>query len=298
MNYPSEKMNSKSFPIYGCLTSIKLSTPEVNIIEGINFRQTYVSTFGTTMMAFKPAPPNSSHPTPWTTVPFGFNFIANVEVEIYSTDFISKVSPKIGLWLVAALLRLQVPTPVRLHVLSHVPFHKIINNETEANIAIFETSLTHLALHEHPPITLSDEDLGWLHHMLPISSKLISDHRFFESFSIYEQAQWSSSFEGAMIMLWTSIEILFGLSKHSYKTKNIVERLSKYVGKDQKHCEEIASNIKSLYYKRGSTVHAGNNIDPIDLSKTIALVKVAFRRVLIDGKLPSVDKSEHFWQAN
>src|SRR5208282_5031831 len=110
-----EPWNPSKTPIYGCLTGIELPNDSVNILPGIALKRVYVDTFGTTTMAFAPPPTSKSpHPAPWAAVRGGFSFEGRVQVELTDISACDGLTPSVAVWLVAALLRLRISTPIRL----------------------------------------------------------------------------------------------------------------------------------------------------------------------------------------
>jgi hypothetical protein len=135
-------------------------------------------------------------------------------------------------------------------------------------------------------IKATKDELSWLRDMLPVAARLYHDERFFRAFSIYDQAQWTPTPEMGTVLIWTAIEILFDLASEREKTKAICKALSDYIGTDRSDRDRAYQVIRSLYYKRGQTVHAGRSVGWQDVVQSFRLASAAFQRVLIDGGLP------------
>lgn len=274
-------------PIYGCITGIELPRERVEILPGIALRRIYVDAFGTTMMAFAPPrTPKSHHPGPWAAVRGGFLFEGRVEVELKDMSACDGLTPAVAVWLVAAVLRLRIPTPIRLAVIGNVPFDTMGRHVEEMQAIAFESAPHQIGNFAAVRIEAGEREFAWLSDLLPVAARLYHDERFFRAFSVYDQAQWSPTREMGTVLVWTAIEILFDLGGERDKTKAICRALSDYVGADGPDRDRIYQVIQTLYYKRGQSVHAGRSIDWQDVVQSFRLANNAFENVLIEGKLP------------
>ncbi|MBI4967609.1 MAG: hypothetical protein HZC25_05765 [Rhodospirillales bacterium] len=279
--------NATEPPIYGCLTGIELPEERVDLLSGITLRRIYVDTFGTTMMAFAPPPmPKSHHPGPWAAVRGGFMFEGRVEVALTDKSACDGLTPSVAVWLIAALLRLRVPSPIRLAVIGNMPFDTNGLPVTQMDAVAFESTPHQIGAFTEVRTVIGKEEFEWLRDLLPIATRLYHDERFFRAFSIFDQARWTPTQEMAAVLVWTAIEILFDLSSEREKTKAICNALSGYVGVDKADRDRAYQVINNLYFKRGQTVHAGRSMGPQDVIQSFRFASVAFQRVLIDGRLP------------
>ncbi len=282
-----ETWDTSTLPIYGCLTGIELLTYNIEILPGISLRRVYVDTFGATMMAFAPPPTaKSHHPAPWAAVRGGFNFESRVEVGLKNIDACDGVTPSVVVWLVAAVLRLRVPTPIRLAVIGNMPFDRMGVRPQEEHAVAFESAPHQIGTFTATRTEASEDELLWLRDMLPVAARLYHDERFFRAFSVYDQAQWAPTPEMGTVLVWTAIEILFDLAGEREKTKAICRALSDYVAADQPDRDRAYQVIQNLYFKRGQTVHAGRSMAKQDVFQSFRLANAAFQRILIEGKLP------------
>lgn len=282
-----ETWDTSTPPIYGCLTGIELQSDNIEVLPGISLRRVYVDTFGATMMAFAPPPTvKSHHPGPWAAVRGGFNFEGRVEVELANMNACDGLTPSVVVWLVAAVLRLRVPTPIRLAVIGNMPFDRMGERPQEAHAVAFESALHQIGTFTAARTEVSEDELLWLRDMLPVAARLYHDERFFRAFSLYDQAQWTPTPEMGTVLVWTAIEILFDLAGEREKTKAICRALSGYVAADQPDRDRAYQVIQNLYFKRGQTVHAGRSMAQQDVFQSFRLASVAFQRILIEGKLP------------
>lgn len=274
-------------PVYGCLTGLELPNDSVSIVPGIRLTRVYVDTFGATMMAFvPPLTPKSHHPAPWAAVRGGFNFEGRVQVELSDMSVDSSLTPSVAVWLVAAVLRLRVPAPIRLAVIANIPFNALQDFRREIQAVAFESATHQIGPFAADRIEITERELSWLRDRLPIAAQLYHDERFFRAFSIYDQSQWAPTAEVATVLVWTAIEILFDLAGERDKTKAICAALSEYVGADKPDRDRAYQVIRDLYYKRGQTVHAGRRMASQDVGQSFRFASVAFQHVLVEGKLP------------
>jgi hypothetical protein len=278
---------AQRLPLYGCLTGIELPFNVFEVARGITLRRAFIDTFGAQLMAFAPPlAPNKPHPPPWAAFRGGFMFKSRVEVSISDTDGFNDLPPSLIAWLVAALLRLQVYSPVRLSVLGNMPLSKIGENSREGVAVAFEAAPNQIGIYKSQESKVTPDDLAWLKELLPVAARLYDDERFARAFSVYEQAQWSPTIEMSAVLVWTAIEALFDLGAERDKTRAICKALSDYVSTSRADRDRAYQVIQDLYKKRGRVVHVGRSVDPSDFMQSLQLARVAFRRVLIDGELP------------
>lgn len=282
-----EIWDTSTLPIYGCLTGIELPNAKVAILPGITLKRVYVDTIGTTMMAFAPPPtPKLHHPGPWAAVRGGFSFECRTEVELTNMNACDGLSPSVVVWLVAAILRLRIPTPIRLAVIGNMTFDMMGERSEEVQAVAFESAPLQIGLFTATSTEVTEDELSWLRDMLPVAARLYHDERYFRAFSIYDQAQWTPTPEMGTMLVWAAIEILFDLGGEREKTKAICRALSDYVGADQSDRDRAYPVIQDLYYKRGQAVHAGRSMSSKDVIQSFRFANTAFQRVLIEGRLP------------
>jgi len=282
-----KEWNASTFPLYGCLTGIELPTDLFRVAPGISLRRAYVDTFGATMIAFgPPLTPKSPHPGPWAAVRGGFTFEGRVQVEITDKSSCEGLVPFVAIWLIAALLRLRVTTPIRVAVIGNMPFEQMAANVSEGQAVAFENALQQIGTFTANRIEVAERELSVLADTFPVAAKLYHDERFFRALSIYDQARWTPTPEMATVLVWTAIEILFDLESEREKTKAIARALSNYVSETAAETSRTYNVIKSLYYSRGRAIHAGLTISSGDVIQSFRLASTAFQRVLFEGELP------------
>jgi hypothetical protein len=278
--------DKNALPLYGCITGIMLPEPRVKIVDGITLTQGYFEVFSTPMLAFKEAVPGTHTPGPWVAVRGNFNsYFSRAEIAVEHVSALDGFSPSQAAWLVAALLRLRAESPVRIAAVANAPLVSIPSQHDSWALA-FESSAHQTGIFRTQYTELTKDDLAWLSAAILVAARFYHDDRFMRAFTVFDESLWSGRVEVGTILIWTAIEILFGLSSEPHKTKNVCAALSEHVGVDTQNRDRAYNVIRELYDKRGQIVHSGRAIQEHDYARSFALARAAFVNVLDRAKLP------------
>ena len=275
-----------ALPLYGCMTGIILPEPRVELLPGIMLAQGYFQVFSSPMLAFKETPPGKHTPGPWVAVRGDFNsYQSRVELIVTDTGALDGFSPSQSAWLIAALLRLRAELPVRVAAVANVPLASLPDIKDPWALA-FEASGHQTGIFRSQYTQLTAADLAWLFHALPLAARFYHDERFMRAFTVFDESLWSGRTEVGMVLLWTAMEILFGLSGEPHKTKAICSALSAHVAADEQDRDRAYNVICEMYEARGRVVHSGRSIAKQHYAQSFALARAAFVKILDEGELP------------
>jgi hypothetical protein len=280
------KFNLNKLPIYGGLTGFTLPTESFELLPGLTLQQTFVDTFGARMMAFAPPKQGEAHPAPWAAVSGGSSFECRVQLCIMDGGTPDGFSPNMTAWLVAALLRLWLNAPIRMAVLANMPFKSMAERGVQVEAVAYESAVTQWGVFTAETLEATATQLEQVRKHLPVAARLFHDDRFQRAFSIYDEALWSPRKEHTTVLIWTALEVLFGVSAEQNKTRAICESVSSWLGADSADRDRAYNTIRDLYQKRGRIVHVGRQLDDKDFVQSLLIARAAFGNLLNRNELP------------
>lgn len=273
-------------PLYGSVVGISLPNEHFHVAPGIALRRGLFDTFSTPMMSFAEPVGGGHSPSPWVPVDGAYvNFQSRVELALTDLSSFDGLLPSQAAWLIAALLRLRMHSPVRINTLANVPLATLKDQKNVWPLS-FEGAPHQNGLFKTGRQQLALDDLEWLTDTLPVAVRFLHEERFLRAFTIFDESIWASRLEIGTVFIWTAIEILFDCSGERHKTKAISSALAENVAQDETDRDRAYNVISSLYEKRGRVVHSGRDIEREDFGQSHQLARAAFINVLGRKELP------------
>lgn len=274
-----------ALPLFGALSGVTLFEPKCELIPGVTIEAGVVELLQTAAIAFaEPEEPNRHHPGPWAAVNGGsiLKCRAIISITQLQPEFPVPTSSLL-LYLVAASVRLQVDSPVRLALISSDPFAPGMPSRPSA----FEVHTTHGGAFRSETQQLGASDIRSLKLSIPNFIRLFQDVRFNRAWTMFDAAQWCPGPDAATGMMWSAIETLFGIGAISRgKGKALARSASDFLATDRSQRDRFYQEITELYEERGGIVHNGRRPNLDKVGATFGLAKDLFSSIVRTGLMP------------
>jgi hypothetical protein len=279
----AELVDPNSLPLFGGLSGVSLEAERAELLPGLELHQTYAHMFAPPMVAFAPPPnPRMAHPAPWhPTLNGGLAETVRVELRL-SLDFrpftLSRVET---LRLVAGLIRLLAVAPVRIAVLSDIPFAEVPSSARRPNLWQFET------VTDWPKVSvkLNEPFLELVRLLLQPASLILSDDDVYRAFALADGVWWLPTLSSQMTTIWTAAETLMRPGRMR-TGEELAKAIRAYIGKSRGDGDRIYNEVTRLYGARGSTAHAGQSPNSDDVRASFLIVREILLRAIAEGARP------------
>lgn len=277
-----------ALPLYAGISGVTMEGSSLELAPGITLEPTLVEILQTQTLAFAlPADPSRHHPGPWSSLPGGTGTIS-CRVSATVTSLIEPIpTSSRAVYIVAALIRLYVDSPVRLALISDYPLEALGALGRSADVIAVETHRSQGGAFASETQKLAMKDVMFIGLMVPSFARLLHVERFHRSFSMFDQAQWCPSPETAMVLIWSAIENLFNLGSAREKTKSVARVVSDYLHDDRSNRDRCYAEVVRLYEERGGVVHAGRISDRNLVGHSFGLAKEIFTAVIAKEAIPA-----------
>lgn len=269
-------------PLFGALTGVILKRAPFELAPGIEIRSTLIELIQSNTIAFAlPEDASLPHPGPWQATRGGGTLECRVEISIREMPSLPVPTPARLLYLVAALIRLQVDSPVRLALIATDTFGPNMQSWPDT----LEVHTSHGGAFADLRQSIEDADIADLQRRLPPFARLFQQHPLFHrSWVIFDTAQWCPGAEAAMVMVWSSMETFFQVGAvRRGKTAALVKAITKFLGPDGAF--EVRE-ILELCEERGGIIHAGRPPNPDRVGASFTLAKEIFRAAVDQERIP------------
>lgn len=278
--------------IHAGLSGLELDGDCFDLGDGLKLRKTYAHLMAHFVMAFKPAPPGSSHPAPWRAATGGFTF--DISAELLVPVHLEK---KFGSGTTVAravvfLLRLWVNPATTLPVFSNFPFAdlpKIPDNQTR--LLPFEVQDRHFQLEVDAGRATLDE-LAWVKEHWAITLELYQRNAEFAlAVEALDSGQFVQSTALALISVWGALESLFSPSttELKFRVSALIAAFLEQPGLERARLQKM---IAKLYDKRSAAAHGKPKHTTEDILASFNLLRRVLIMIIDGGKIPSKDDLE------
>ena len=282
--------------LYGGISGIVIDVPEFLICDGLVVRETFAHVMAPYIMAFaKPSKRGAPHPPPWKAASGGLGFDVTIEVALAQSVRPISLDRINTLWWVLALLRLRTAAPLRMPVMSDIPFAAVVSSKSEPHLWTIEMPPRQIRLAQKATDRISSADLIWVRDHFQSGAALLSVESFNRALQTFDTAIWAHGLGSAVIMAWTALETMFRPGRTSI-TKRLGQCVATYLypaGSERDRCFNEAT---ILYEARGSVTHDAQSPDVEHFFDTFDLARRCFIKCIEAGHLPDADTLIGEWK--
>lgn len=280
---PRPQIDVTTDALFGGLARVALHCEAVELLPGLQLRQTYAHMFSAPMVAFAPPPsPRAAHPAPWHHAEGG-GLAENVTVEVYLEKGASPIGlPRLEtIRLVATLVRLLAAKPACMPIISNVSFGAV----TAANSPPSIRALEPVPNWPVRDVAISATFVELLQQFLQPAGTLLQDDDVFRAFSLADGMWWLPSWTAQMIAIWTAAETLMRPGRVRTGAA-LASGIRAYIGLSREHGDRLYNEVTRLYAARGGATHAGRQPSGKDLEASYRIVRDILLRCIAEGRRP------------
>lgn len=285
-------MSKLSGNLYAGLSGIELTEDSIELGEGILLRKTYAHLMAPFIMAFKPAPPNKPHPSPWKSASGGFSFDITAEIKIPS-DLEHNFGSLLGIArTLIFLFRLGINPAITFPIISNCSFSKIPQYpDNSAYLIPYEVQPRHFPL-GIAGTRVENDSLIWLKESWQVTHKLRkSCDKFSLSVDAFDSGQFIDNSALILVSLWGALESLFSPSTTELKFR-VSSLIAAYLDLPGENRAKRQKEIAKLYDKRSAAAHGKPSHNSEHVLKTFNLLREVLLEIIDRGSTPTNDYLE------
>jgi hypothetical protein len=245
------------------------------LLPGLFVEPCYGTVFAHPILAVNPPPrTGAAHPAPWFACRGGHR---NIEVRC-QLHLPGGTQPFYGnrvasAWLAAAALRLLLCAPIRIAVLSDIPFVTLSGSgELQPTLISMEQAGSYTLTAELDVTGCMD---GW-RSLLSALIVAMEDERFSRAFSYLDAAWWVGSSAAFLVSLWTSLEALL-LDPNTVGIKRaLAARISELLATSPTERDRMFNKVLDLYRTRCDSAHEALHPDLAAVQESARLAGAVF----------------------
>jgi hypothetical protein len=275
--------------IYAGLSDLRLPDFKIELGGGILLYKTYAHIFGPYIAAFKEPENDGSNPGPWKSIGDGTAIEIRSELHIPKTAVLFKSIDRINsVWLIAALLRLQIIPFLRVPIISNIKFSEISNSKIEAKFHPIETVTHNLFRYVPGQYNFNIDSFQWVKKSIPIAGVLYErSSKYALALLSLDRSIFESRFSLALITLWGALERLFSPDDKQELGYRISLNIASFLEERGNNRVLLFKKVRKLYTARSRAAHGNPTEDSKEFVETYQLLKRAFIKMTNENHVPS-----------